>query len=29
MNEIGYDPRIGLREGIARTLSWYREHGWI
>ena len=28
-DEIGYDPRIGLREGIARTLSWYREHGWI
>jgi nucleoside-diphosphate-sugar epimerase len=28
-SEIGYDPRVGLREGIARTLQWYREHGWL
>jgi dihydroflavonol-4-reductase len=27
--EIGYAPEVGLREGIARTLAWYREHGWI
>ena len=27
--EIGYAPAIGLREGITRTLSWYREHGWL
>jgi nucleoside-diphosphate-sugar epimerase len=27
--EIGYAPAVGLREGIARTLAWYREHGWI
>jgi nucleoside-diphosphate-sugar epimerase len=27
--EIGYRPRVGLREGIARTLDWYRSHGWI
>lgn len=27
--EIGYAPRVGLREGIARTLNWYREHGWL
>jgi dihydroflavonol-4-reductase len=27
--EIGYDPKVGLREGIARTLDWYRQHGWI
>ena len=27
--EIGYAPRVGLREGIRRTLAWYREHGWI
>ncbi len=26
---IGYAPRVGLREGIARTLNWYRQHGWI
>jgi nucleoside-diphosphate-sugar epimerase len=27
--EIGYDPRVELREGIRRTLAWYRQHGWI
>jgi nucleoside-diphosphate-sugar epimerase len=27
--ELGYVPRVGLREGIERTLSWYREHGWL
>jgi nucleoside-diphosphate-sugar epimerase len=27
--EIGYSPRVGLREGVARTLDWYRQHGWI
>jgi nucleoside-diphosphate-sugar epimerase len=26
---LGYAPRVGLREGIGRTLQWYREHGWI
>ena len=27
--EIGYAPSVGLRDGIARTLAWYRQHGWI
>ena len=27
--EIGYTPQVGLREGITRTLTWYREHGWL
>lgn len=27
--EIGYSPSVGLRQGIALTLAWYREHGWI
>jgi dihydroflavonol-4-reductase len=27
--EIGYAPRVGLRDGITRTITWYREHGWI
>jgi nucleoside-diphosphate-sugar epimerase len=27
--ELGYAPRVGVREGIGRTLEWYREHGWI
>jgi dihydroflavonol-4-reductase len=28
-HEIGYAPQVGLRDGIARTLTWGREHGWI
>ena len=27
--EIGYAPTVGLRDGIARTLAWYREAGWL
>jgi len=27
--EIGYAPRITLREGIAQTLGWYRREGWL
>jgi len=27
--EIGFAPAVGLRDGIARTLTWYREHGWL
>jgi nucleoside-diphosphate-sugar epimerase len=27
--EIGFAPRVGLREGIRRTLEWYRQHGWL
>ena len=27
--ELGYEPRVGLRQGIERTLTWYRDHGWI
>ncbi len=27
--EIGFAPSVGLRDGIARTLAWYRQHGWI
>ncbi len=27
--ELGFAPRVGLREGIGRTLEWYRDHGWI
>ena len=23
---LGWDPRVGLREGLARTLSYYRQH---
>lgn len=27
--EIGYAPRVDLREGIERTLDWYRAEGWL
>jgi len=27
--ELGFHPRVGLREGIRRTLDWYRQHGWL
>jgi nucleoside-diphosphate-sugar epimerase len=27
--EIGYAPQVGLREGIRKTLAWYRERGWL
>jgi GDP-L-fucose synthase len=23
---IGFEPRVGIREGIAETLAWYRDH---
>jgi nucleoside-diphosphate-sugar epimerase len=27
--ELGYAPSVDLREGIRRTLEWYRKAGWI
>ena len=27
--EIGYAPQVGLRDGIRKTLTWYRERGWL
>jgi nucleoside-diphosphate-sugar epimerase len=27
--EMGYAPQVSLREGIRRTLDWYRQHGWL
>jgi dihydroflavonol-4-reductase len=27
--ELGYEPTIGLRDGIERTLRWYRDAGWL
>lgn len=27
--ELGFAPQVALREGIRRTLAWYREHGWL
>jgi nucleoside-diphosphate-sugar epimerase len=27
--ELGYAPHVSLREGIRRTLEWYRRAGWL
>ena len=27
--ELGYAPAVSLREGVRRTLAWYRQAGWI
>ena len=27
--ELAYAPQVGLRDGIRRTLDWYRQHGWL
>jgi nucleoside-diphosphate-sugar epimerase len=26
---LGFEPRIGLEEGIALTIGWYRSHGYL
>jgi nucleoside-diphosphate-sugar epimerase len=28
-DELGYEPVMGLQDGIARTLAWYRQQGWL
>jgi nucleoside-diphosphate-sugar epimerase len=27
--ELGYAPKVGLRDGVARTLAWYRANRWL
>ena len=27
--ELGYAPQVGLRDGIQRTLAWYKTVGWL
>jgi nucleoside-diphosphate-sugar epimerase len=27
--ELGYEPRIGIDEGLRRTGQWYRQHGYL
>jgi nucleoside-diphosphate-sugar epimerase len=27
--ELDYAPQVTLRDGIRRTLQWYRDHGWL
>ena len=26
---VGYAPSVGLAEGMAETVAWYRAHGWL
>lgn len=26
---LGYKPQVSLRDGIRKTIQWYREHGWL
>jgi len=28
-NELGYNPKVPLKEGLTRTAQWYKEHGWF
>jgi dihydroflavonol-4-reductase len=27
--ELGYAPSVSLRDGVRRTIAWYRQQGWI
>ncbi|HET7695837.1 MAG TPA: NAD-dependent epimerase/dehydratase family protein [Vicinamibacterales bacterium] len=27
--ELGFEPRVDLRQGIRRTLVWYKQQGWL
>jgi dihydroflavonol-4-reductase len=27
--ELGFEPRVGLRDGVRRSLDWYRTKGWL
>jgi nucleoside-diphosphate-sugar epimerase len=27
--ELGYRPQVELRDGIRRTIAWYRDQGWL
>ena len=27
--ELGYEPAVGLREGLRRTYIWYRDNGYL
>jgi len=29
INELGFSPQIIFKEGMALTVSWYREHNWL
>lgn len=28
-NVLGFEPQVGLREGLRRTINWYKKQGWL
>ncbi|WP_035245050.1 NAD-dependent epimerase/dehydratase family protein [Desulfogranum mediterraneum] len=28
-NRLGYQPQVGLREALRRTIAWYEQEGWL
>ena len=29
IDELGYQPKVQLEEGVKRTIQWYKDHGWL
>ena len=29
INELGYHPQVDLKEGVRRSIKWYKENGWL
>ena len=29
IDELGYQPKVKLEEGVRRSIKWYKEHGWL
>ena len=29
IEELGYQPKVKLEEGVRRSIKWYKEHGWL
>ena len=29
ISELGYQPQVKLREGVRRSVKWYKENGWL
>ena len=29
MDELGYHPHYDLERGVAETISWYKQEGWL
>ncbi len=29
IRELGYEPKVGLEEGLRTTLKWYKKNGYL